>query len=204
MAYPIILAIVACVVIIACKVAGDRKRSEAPRPPSKPTEPADNKAKDQGKEKDKKKGPGWWSLIRWLIVVVLLVWGFTTHWGATTKETVTACLGKQVVQPQEEWVLDQSLPPGQYDHGLNSRTFEAKIVKNDSESLWFETTYRCGGDEKLTSWYLTKADDTFSGSWSQNSPKDGGSIYLKKSGDRWTGQYRDEADKCFTITLRKK
>jgi hypothetical protein len=105
----------------------------------------------------------------------------------------------------DQWVFSWNLPPGQYDRGLNSDTLEVRIERNDSESLWFDTPYTLNGSTELGHYFLHKSGDQFSGSWSQNQPKDGGSIYLRKVGEyMWVGQCTDRSDRSFSCVLKRK
>ena len=142
------------------------------------------------------------------VVVGSLTWCLTSSYeeAKTTARSYRATSsGIATVQPREEWVFEWSLPPGRYDRGLNNDSFEARIVKNDSESLWFDTPYNYNGSMEVCRFVLRKNGEQFAGSWSQDNPRDGGSIYLRSiSGQRWVGQYIDRTGQSYACTLGRK
>jgi hypothetical protein len=139
-----------------------------------------------------------------LVILVVVLWW--KHPKTPPRDKGTREPGMSRVQPTEEWILEWSLPPGQYVQEQNSATFEARILKNDCEYLWFDTYYTCGGSAKVSNYVLSKSGDVFVGSWSQRHPKDEGSIYLKRIGETlcWTGEITDLANNHATVTLRRK
>lgn len=162
-----------------------------------PSPQGENKGKEEKKEK---KGWGVWVVVITLVATIFLTWGFTS-----LHEQRVASSGIGTVQPREEWVFLWDLPAGQYDRGMNSATFDARITKNDSGSLWFEVVYLSNGNMEVCHFQLNKAGDKYNGSWSQVQPSDGGNVYLKKVGKEiWTGLYTDKANVSFSCTLRRK
>jgi len=134
-----------------------------------------------------------------LVVVVMTIIGFGILWWRMPASVPRASTASTMVQPVERWVCEWRTSPNE------SRTFEAKIDKCDSESLWFSTPYMCGGTMKMATYMLAKSGDSFAGSWSQNSPKDSGTLFLKKDGNqRYIGQITDEKNKTAIITLERK
>lgn len=156
--------------------------------------------KTEEKKKGEKKGLSPWWLLVVVVIAVVLTWGFSTSWGKSTAVTIPAAsTGMQAVQPKEEWVFEWSTSSNE------GRTFEAKIDKCDSESLWFSTPYSCGGTVRIATYMLTKSGENYSGSWSQNSPKDSGTLFLKKDGyQRYVGQITDAEKTTAVITLKRK
>lgn len=141
-----------------------------------------------------------------VIVVGLLTWGLTSsHEQENKAETVARSSGIPVVQPKEEWVFLWHLPPGQYDRGRNEETLEVRIVKNDPDALWFETPYENMGTMEVSRFQTSKKGDQFIGTWSQDRPNDGGSIYLNKVGEQmWVGQLTDKSGLSCACTLKRK
>lgn len=106
---------------------------------------------------------------------------------------------------QERWEFQWILPAGQLDRGLNSDILQAEITRNEPDMLWFTTPYRYQGGMEVTRYYLKRNGDQFQGSWSQDRPSDGGSLYLKKAGDfLWVGQMVDRSGRSSAVTLKKK
>lgn len=148
--------------------------------------------------KNKKLGPafGWTALV----VVIMTVIGIGILWWRSPPKVPKAPItGTQTVLPAEEWVFEWSTSPNK------GRPFEVKIDKLDSESLWFTTPYMCGETMRIATYILTKSGDGFTGSWSQNYPKDSGTLFLKEDGyQRYLGQITDAENKTAVITLRRK
>jgi hypothetical protein len=146
----------------------------------------------------------------WIVMAVvlggLLTFGAMWYFGSRAVATMPppTSSGMPVVQPPEEWVVDCSLPRGQYCYGRNSWTSDIRIVKNDDESLWFEAIYNCGTETEAARFTLSKHGDRSDGYWTQESPKDGGGVYLNKTGGQWTGRHDDVHGHHITTTLRRK
>ncbi len=144
-----------------------------------------------------------WFLKLWLVVFIISVigvWWFTNYHNSDKTSS-----GIRTTQPNEEWVFIWSLPPNQYDRGRNSDTLEARIVKNDSESLWFDTLYTYGGSKEVGRNQLNKQGKKLVGSWCQDNPRDGGSIYMDKAGDQmWVGQLTDQTGRTYPCRLQRK
>jgi len=140
-----------------------------------------------------------------LIIFKFIVWSLINFHNDKSTPFTTAKSEIPSVQPAEEWVLTWSLPPGEYDRGLNSNTLEVRIIKNDSESLWFDTPYKYRGVTEVSRYLLSKSGDQFAGVWSQEQPKDAGSIYMRKVGNQiWIGQMTDRSGRPCACALKRK
>ncbi len=140
-----------------------------------------------------------------LVVICVFIWNHIPSKQTSPLPTQTQTTNLGATKAPEEWVFTWSLPPGQADRGLNSNTLEAKIERNDSTSLWFSVLFTYKGKTEISHQYLTKSGDCYKGSWSQNNPIDGGSIYMNKVGEKiWVGQQTDRSGRLFACTLKRK
>jgi hypothetical protein len=154
------------------------------------------------------KKPRW---IIWLIVVLAVIaitWGITASQCKKAEKDRLADIRSRsnMVHPTEEWIFVWSLPPNQYDErGSNGDNLEVRIVKNDSESLCFDTHYIYAGSMETGRNQLSKHGDKMVGSWCQDNPRDGGSIYLKKADDQtWFGKFEDQKGRTYPCMLKRK
>ena len=135
------------------------------------------------------------------IIAIIGTWWFTNYRNGDNKTSS----GIQTKQPTEEWIFVWHLAPNQYDRGRNGDTLEARIVKNDSESLWFDTLYTYCGSKEVGRTQLNKQGERLVGSWCQDNPRDGGSIYMDKVGNQmWVGQFTDRTGRTYPCTLKQK
>lgn len=105
----------------------------------------------------------------------------------------------------EVWTFHWSLPPGEYSRSRNEETLRVRIVENTSESLWFDAMYNYQGRTETCRHQLNKCggDKRMVGSWTQDRPEDGGTIYLDKVGEQWVGQSTDKAGNRYPCSLNR-
>ena len=148
-----------------------------------------------------------WKVVTWLACIILVILALIWYWRQTARQVAGAngITNTNQITPTEEWVFIWHLPPNQYDRSRNGDTLEARIVKNDSESLWFDTIYNYDGSMEVGRTQLSKHGDRFVGSWSQDNPMDGWSIYMDKVGNQmWVGQFTDRTKRTYPCTLKRK
>jgi len=144
---------------------------------------------------------GW---VTTLVAILLLSLFAPSLWQKIDESGITiTSSGIPVTQPMVRMKLEWVLPPDQLDRGINSDILDVVITKNEASDLWFETPYKKDGRMEVARYYLKKDGDKLSGSWSQNNPQDGGTLYLKKSGDQWIGQIVDRTERSSVINLRQ-
>jgi hypothetical protein len=148
----------------------------------------------------------WRGWVTTLVAILLLSLFAPWMWQKISEGGITVTSsGIQTTHPTEEWIFVWHLPPNQYDRGRNGDTLEARIVKNDSKSLWFDTIYNYDGSMEVGRTQLSKNGDRFVGSWSQDNPMDGGSIYMDKVDNQiWVGQFTDQTGRTYPCTLKRK
>lgn len=135
-----------------------------------------------------------------LCIVVFIIAVVTGTWWFTNYHTETG-----TIQPDEEWILVWNLPPNLYSRGRNVDTLEVRIVKNDSDSLYFDMYYTYDGVKEAARAQLNKQGERMVGSWCQDNPRDGGSIYMDKVGDKmWVGQFTGQTGESCSCTLKRK
>jgi len=147
----------------------------------------------------------WWMISVFAIMIIVIWSPWEKSWATKVAPAKTTSLGVQTTQTNEEWILVWNLPPNLYSRGRNIDTLEVRIMKNDSDSLYFDMYYTYDGIKEVARAQLNKQGEGMVGSWCQDNPRDGGFIYMDKVGDQiWVGQFTGQAGESCSCTLKRK